>query len=848
MAKKKPDNATAGSVLRGTTRFIQYDLAGREKAYYQVDAFEPDAGVRGEKKAIGHHIIIFDCSGSMTYALPELKAMVGKLLTVDEVLNEDLLVSLLSYSGSGDCQLHLSRVRVGEVMKPSSPHARAISGLRTRGLTCISQALSKAVELTNPEELTAVTLHSDGYANDPSVFSELSALRSACARLRERSKNVFVNTIAYGSAADFRLLAEVANLVSGSVVRADRAKDVYDSLTETASKVSAEAAPVLEEPLGPYEMQVFFSASVRRVLGAQGPLVVTGLTASDDRRVYKYRRHASKTSWARVESPVTQHGPEVFAFARASLALGLQNQAKYALVSTGDETLRHHQKALTTEAVAAMATDLEAVLFTPKVLEAHRILGAPARVTKSSLLDVLQVLSDARDDYLVYLPTLQAEYKRRGVRQIPGIRKEDGSLEAPWLRTEPLDDGQWVKVSSYDTSRDTATVNMLISRPVALYDPQAGARVEKVAGIDVSRLSTFNNYTIVGDGALTIPGLIVRITSPVLLAKLRELGVMVASYPTAFTAQDAYSLRLDDLPLVSYESSPEPPSEATMKSLAVAKTLVSFLSAHLAEDGGLYTQEQVAELRRHYLSKNLYLAFPMTNHYTNLEEALAAGEVDYRTSYKVDFGFGEISSLSKLYSANKLLSRFFERDEPKKSEDKKKGEKTEKEDALSFPLDPGSGIREKKLSARTKIGPVDEFQRPLLDEWLSGNLTEELGELLRLVGAEGLIEVLADPKSDAEERTTAMADAKRKLDAFIDKTYREEICPLAFYVGSTGVLPDELPAKALSAEELQKAYPNLVLSKDEKEGLFFQFGEVLLTVYAKRTLYTVSRDQAGATA
>ena len=59
-----------------------------------------------------------------------------------------------------------------------------------------------------------------------------------------------------------------------------------------------------------------------------------------------------------------------------------------------------------------------------------------------------------------------------------------------------------------------------------------------------------------------------------------------------------------------------------------------------------------------------------------------------------------------------------------------------------------------------------------------------------------------------------------------------------FYVGSTGVLPDEMDTKALTAEQLTAKYPDLALSKDEQEGMFFEIGDTILSVYAKNEYFS----------
>ena len=73
-----------------------------------------------------------------------------------------------------------------------------------------------------------------------------------------------------------------------------------------------------------------------------------------------------------------------------------------------------------------------------------------------------------------------------------------------------------------------------------------------------------------------------------------------------------------------------------------------------------------------------------------------------------------------------------------------------------------------------------------------------------------------------------------------DAVFSEKLSALVFYVGATGLLPDEVDVKALSADQLATKYPDLALSKDEKEGTFFELGDTILSVYAKTEYF--SRD------
>src|SRR5205085_817881 len=56
-----------------------------------------------------------------------------------------------------------------------------------------------------------------------------------------------------------------------------------------------------------------------------------------------------------------------------------------------------------------------------------------------------------------------------------------------------------------------------------------------------------------------------------------------------------------------------------------------------------------------------------------------------------------------------------------------------------------------------------------------------------------------------------------------------------------GVKPNGSAVKvltAVAADQLQAKYPDLALSKDEKEGMFFEIGDTILSVYAKTEYFS----------
>jgi hypothetical protein len=263
--------------------------------------------------------------------------------------------------------------------------------------------------------------------------------------------------------------------------------------------------------------------------------------------------------------------------------------------------------------------------------------------------------------------------------------------------------------------------------------------------------------------------------------------------------------------------------------LSRLKVLSSIVSAYLDADTGALTPEQMQELKRHYLSRNLYVNFPTTTPYADLKQALAEGSVDTRISYKVDIGDRTILNLSKLSSANAFLERMYEVVRP--------DGRTVDHPTFAALLDGTATVRHKKLSAKTKVTKADEFMKGLFDDFLGIKPNGQAVKVLESVGADKLAAVVRGRakgmQPDRKAFLEALADARKKLDARGDEVFRDRLSPLVFYVGATGLLPDEVPAKALTAEQLHAKYPGLSLSKDEKDGTFFELGDTILSVYAR---------------
>lgn len=451
---------------------------------------------------------------------------------------------------------------------------------------------------------------------------------------------------------------------------------------------------------------------------------------------------------------------------------------------------------------------------------------------QTSLLELVKLLEENSSHIILNLQHLQENYQRKGLKRIKGYRDEKGHLVEPLIKTESMDSGDYVRIVAFKLNRHTATINMLITRPVKLVKSADGNQITEVAGLLFTNVETFNNYTIVSNGAVNLKSLQIKISSKKVFDLLKEKGVIEAE---KYDFRKEYTIPLNSLPLV--------PSKVTYANLdgvfdelAEIKILESILSALLRKKSDIYTPEQLEELEKHYLSKNLHLNFPTTTEYRDLQAALANGTVDFQKSYKVDIGSKEILNLGKLHSANKFLDRMYD------VYGEESGKKLKKPtfDAI---LDDNVVFYYKTLSPRTKITKVDELMQQIFDDFLGIEDNGKVAAILSKVGADHLMPMLQakwrGEKLDRDEFVAALTAASEKLEDYVEKIYREKVNPLVFYIGSTGNLPDEMDTQVQTADVIGAKYPDLQFSKDEREGMFFEVGNTIISVYAKNEYYTV---------
>jgi len=849
-------------------RFSLYSYAGVPTAHYVAKTAALPAPTLSPE--VGHHVMVVDRSGSMWGdPIREARAMVEKMLTLAEYASSLSLVTLVSYSSYGDMTVHFSRVTLADVMRPGSRYVESIRSLQATSMTCASQALEASLGFIQPGETTGVSLHTDGWLNHPSPAAEARAVDAFIAKARSM-KNVFVNTIAYGW-ADTSILLKLANALSGKCVQARTSKEVYDALADTTALLAGRTTPAITIPIAGADgacYQALVSVSARKINGTTTDLKIQGLRPEDDAVAWRYRR-VSEAAWAASAAPIADPMIEggnaslvpVYAFCRAKLAEGRLNQAKYALLATRDlDLIETHMRALTVEARAALAADLDARLAGLSAGTRWTV-GYGLDTSTMSVLDLAKLLGARKDDWCLDLGAFVPGYQKRSLKRIPGTRVEtvgpDGvttsTVTPPTTRLDAVDDPSTVSVSGFKLNNANASLQMRTSRDATLVEIDPVTKTETtvrfVAGKKLD-LALHRAYSLVGDGAVNAKVLPIRIASKALHAEL-VAGKVLADTP--FSAKALYTIALDALPVLAYDAMDVPPPAFVLDAMIPLRIQSSVLGACLpgGVKAALWTDEQKADLGRVNLSTSLYYSAPTTTPYTDLGVAIATGLVDTRTSTGIELMTPDVAGLSVLYSANEYLNRRFTVGIPASiptivtAEDGTistqvlpHGRELAKDGTLKKAtlLDTritGAVVQRKTLTpkATEALDGIDAAMMPVLEAFLG------------MAGAPGGIDGVTIA-SDAADIARVKVAVDAKLEAL-----RAQVRPLVFAVGSTGLIPDswgDLPA--MTSEQLLERHPGLFLAKKQKDGTFFEVGAVILAIYQSNAYFSTPLGVAAAKA
>ncbi len=761
--------------------------------------------------AITHHIIIIDRSGSMYSDMERVKS--GILHMLENFSDPSLKLSLISYSSDGDVSLHFSKVLYQDVLNRKEYKAE-VSKIRATCYTGISQSIDLAFSITDETEGTCITLHTDGWANDPSAYDEEVRITQLVNRFRVERPNAFINTIAYHKYADLNLLKKIANTTNGRNVVVENEAEFKEELSQITSKCletvgkSDEPKVLVKAAKGEYKI-AYNGSEIKACSNNQFQMDFT-----DDLSVYVYRPISAQEYQSLPEEYPSSN--EKLMFARTLYQLGNLFEARNVLKDAGHRGLyARFKNALELKDILTAIDHIDAILFgrTPKY-QLEVVFGQKPHCSLFELLDQFKKHQAEMD-----LQHVLKTYKKRSVRRLQGTRNENNEFIPCRYKTQSTS-REWKKISNYSVNRTSAALNLEVIDDTHLIDSTNNTVIHEVAGIPI-QLKEFRTYAVIND-EYCIKNMIVRIQSSQKDEFESKTGLKADWTEGEYAL---YEINIKDTPLATKELSF---NDQVSKKLIELAVINKFISAALKESNvSPYTEEQIATLKEYYLTPSLNFSPPTVNPYVDLKDAVSDGSIDSYTSKKVNFGSVEYGILGtgKLHSGNAYLQRRFTYGDVEKPT----------LDLLMSPDFNKELLGIKTLSARVKLDKIDEFTYPIYEELLGFKPLQKINSILGPVLAKKVLNALEHKNIDA--LATVQQDVEDHMSYFYDET----ITPLIFAVGIAGSIDElELGFENYTADELETKF-NIKLSATDKKGYFYVKDDMIISVVPGTEYYSVEK-------
>jgi len=796
------------------TKFALYNYSGTPTAHFIVSEMEVPKPVL--EPTVSHHVVIVDRSGSMYGVMKDTRAMVEKVMTVEEFASSEMLATLISYSSYGDYTTHFARKKISEVLDPNTGLVDQIRGINATCLTSVSSALTEALNHVVEGETTAISVHTDGYFNDRSPATEAKLIDKWIKYVQKDFHNVFVNTISYGNCTDFKILDRIASSLSGHCISAKNVKQVYSALHDTNALLAGRVLPAIKVSAEEGSLFAFHNLTQRKVNGSTTDFAVKGVGPDDVTKLYRYRA-VSAATWAKAKEPVADKPAlltPVYVYARTMLAQGKLNEAKFALMATRDtDLIETHYKALTASALAEFARELDDAIGG---VSAARFAESYGLSTKTPVTEICFFIEQNKRYFTLDLPAFLHNYKRRGVSRLFGTWDDEGAFAPVDVALQPSDDAHRAPIGAFEFNNANATINMQISRRANLVNGTDA--VPEVAGTTLNLRET-RSYTIVGDGEVTAAVLPVRCSSK---AVFDRLAARLDWTDVEYDYAKVYEIQLSAHPVTELAGTlPFPPKEA-LDELVRAIVCRGILTAYLGSEarGQEWTAEQLAELKAHCLTPSLNYSPPTASPYTDLMAAISAGEIDTRTSYNITVGNAAMVSVKSLYSANEYFARRFAVTVPGAADEEKAKDGTLAKPKIADLRREGATYAAKTLSARTKLNAIDEIMMPIFEDFL--------------------------PKTVKDVDIEAKKIALNVLEDAVEDHYARGLRPIAMYIGASGLVPDGWEVDTLDAEGLKARFPDIDIERKQLDGMFFVNGETVVGVFPEVSYFSTEKGVARA--
>jgi hypothetical protein len=628
------------------------------------------------------------------------------------------------------------------------------------------------------------------------------------------------------------LLSRIADSVSGNCTKAISTKEVMNALSESCMLLSEGKSSSVEVRVD-CDYAVFMCKSPQKVIGSDRDFTIKGVGESD----YILLKFSETELDADAIADDAMCVTAAYGMAKSKLSSGNINEAKMAMMASMNRTLTEsHIRALTPSQLGDMSSALENAIFSRS--DDEFFTGPEEFVSNGpSIIDIVKVLDENRNDILLNINKFRESYRKRGLEKVAGKREKDGTVTIPPVDTKIIETGDFVRMGSFEINRDTATVNMQIERGVNLVERDSGKVITEVAGVILDSLKDYKKYTIVGDGELNAKSMTVRFSTEKAFEEMQNIGIFSEC---EYSHSGEYEIRLFDFPVCPLLSEAEISTD-TFETLAKLNIFGRILNGLSKGKSSKYSPEQIEELKSYCLSDSLHINIPMMNKHDNLDDAIADGSVDSRTSYKITIGSTEILNVSNFKSANQFFDRMYVAE--RVDDNGNVVETISKPNIGDIFFDKKVRISHKTLSARTKVTKADDLQKFIYDEFFDLGKPDFLKEIGAIIGVPEIAEIGWRHSVGEKESTKTVEKAQKAVAIKEREMWANLVSPIVFHIGSTGILPDGIDAVAMTAEEIMERYPDLKMAKAEKEGTFFDVDGVIISVYAENKYVSVDKSE-----
>ena len=194
------------------------------------------------KDGVSHHILLADCSGSMSSNLSKLKTQIKSVMeTLLQIPNS--YVSVITYSGHKESKRILSAIKCDDMTyKMNDVYSVLDKEIYIKGVTVMSEPLEMSIDICKSLvgicDKNHIALFTDGCLVpwDWSTSEE----EKKCFAVAEicKKENIFLNAIGFGQYYDRRFLTKLIEVAgNGDVLHIDNINSYYDVIINTIRKI-----------------------------------------------------------------------------------------------------------------------------------------------------------------------------------------------------------------------------------------------------------------------------------------------------------------------------------------------------------------------------------------------------------------------------------------------------------------------------------------------------------------------------------------------------------------------------------------------------------------------------------